>query len=223
MYELKITKLKEMPVFSLADISQIVSSKEYAKKLLRRIVKSGAVFKIKRDLYSFYDDPFLASSFLLNPSYISSVSALSYHKLITQLPQNIFCFTPKQKKKFNFRTEILFFHTNYFLGFEMQKYENFILPIATPEKAIIDSLGIVPISVFEEAFEKINLERMLAYLKKIGKSCFAKRIGYLLEKNGFDAYDRLKKIINNKYILLDPTAKKQGKKDKKWKLIINVK
>lgn len=222
MYEFKITKLKEMPAFSLASISQIVSSKEYAKKLVRRLVKSNDLFKIKRDLYSFYDDPFLVSSFLLKPSYISSVSALSYHKLITQLPRNIFCFTPKQKKKFSFITEILFFHTNYFFGFEIEKYENFILPIATPEKAIIDSLSIVPISVFEEAIEKIDLERMLAYLKKIRKSCFVKRIGYLLENNGFDVYDKLKKFINNKYICLDPIAKKEGKKDKKWKLIINL-
>ncbi|MBS3090590.1 hypothetical protein J4433_02345 [Candidatus Pacearchaeota archaeon] len=222
MYELKIAKLREMPVFSLADISQIVSGKEYAKKLAKRLVKANALFKIKRGLYTFYDDPFLVSSFLLKPSYISSASALSYHKLITQLPKDIFCFTSKQKKKLDFVTEILFFHTNYFFGFEMQKYENFILPVATPEKAVIDSLGILPISVFEEAMEKIDLERMLAYLKKIGKSCFTKRIGYLLEKNGFDVYDRLKKGINNKYILLDTIAKKEGAKDKRWKLIINV-
>ena len=37
MYESRVLKLKEIPVFSLSDISQIVSGKEYAKKLLKKM------------------------------------------------------------------------------------------------------------------------------------------------------------------------------------------
>src|SRR3989338_9353051 len=98
MYESKLQKLREVPVFSLADISQIVSGKEYAKKLLRRMVLSNDIKKIKRDKYTFYDDPFLISTFINKPSYISSVSALSYHKLISQIPKDVFCFTLKKDK-----------------------------------------------------------------------------------------------------------------------------
>lgn len=223
MYESKILKLREVPVFSLSDISQIVSGKEYAKKLLRKLVLSKEIKKIKRNTYTFYDDPFLVSAFLNKPSYISSLSALSYHKLITQIPKDIFCFSLKNNNNLKFISEINFIHTKYFFGFNNLEYMNFKIPIATPEKAIIDSINIAPISLFEEAFENINIERMLGYLQKIKKSSILKRIGYLLEKQGFDIFDKIKKKLNNRYIYLDPLAKKHGIKNKKWKLIINTK
>ncbi len=223
MYELKLLKLKEMPVFSLADAAQIVSGKAYAKKLLKRMLGRKEIFKVKRDIYTFYDDPFLVSTLLIRPSYISSASALSYHKLITQIPRDIFCMTAGKNKKERFREEIFFYHTPYFFGFEKEKYNSFSIPIASPEKAIIDSFGVIPVTIFEEAVEGINFERMASYLKKIKKSSLLKRIGYLLEKKGFEVYSLLKKRLNDRYILYDPLAKKNGKKDKKWKLIINVK
>ncbi|MBI2630585.1 hypothetical protein HYW76_05795 [Candidatus Pacearchaeota archaeon] len=222
MYELELIKLKNTPLFSLSDVSQIVSGKEYAKKLVKRLVMNKRILKIKRNAYTFYEDPFLISTFLVKPSYISGVSALYYHKLITQIPRDIFCFTVKQEKKFHFFEDIYFRHSNFFWGFEMQKYESFTIPIATPEKAIIDSIGITPLSIIEEAFEKIDIEKMIQYLKKIKKSSIIKRAGYLLEKKGYNVYSKLNKYINNKYIVLDPLAKKTGKRDKNWRIIINV-
>lgn len=223
MYESSILKLREVPVFSLSDVSQIVSGKEYAKKLLRKLMLSGNIKKIKRDAYTFYDDPFLVSTFLVKPSYISSVSALSYYKIITQIPKDIFCSTTKQNKEIKFISKIKFIHTNYFFGFENAEYADFKVLMATPEKAIIDSIGVVPISIFEEALEKINNQKMLNLLKKIKKSSILKRMGYILEKQGFDIFDKIKNNLNGRHIYLDPLSKKQGIKNKKWKLIINTK
>ena len=223
MYESEILKLKEIPVFSLADVSQIVSGKEYAKKLLRKMVLSNEIKRIKRNKYTFYDDPFLVSTFIKKPSYISSVSALSYHKLISQIPKDIFCFTLKKQKSIKFVSEIKFIQTKYFFGFDNLEYLNFKIPVSDPEKAIIDSIGLVPISLIEESFEDVKIEKILEYLKKIKKSSIVKRIGYLLEKHGFDVYDKIKKYINNKYIYLDPIAKRYGNRNKKWKMIINIK
>ena len=221
MYEQKILKLKEVPVFSLSDLSQILSGKAYAKKLLKKWKDNGEIQRIKKDVYTFHEDPFLISSFLVKPSYISSASALSYHKLITQIPKDVFCFTTKGKKQFRYHSIIKFKHTNYFFGFESMDYSGFKIQIATPEKAIIDSLGIITISIFEDAIPSINVKIMKEYLKRIDRSSLTKRIGYLLEKNGFDSSE-LKKQINNRYIYLDPLAKREGKKNKEWKLIINT-
>ena len=223
MYESKILNLKEVPVFSLADISQIVSGKEYAKKLLRRMVLSNDIKKIKRDKYTFYDDPFLVSTLINKPSYISSVSALSYHKLISQIPKDVFCFTLKKEKNIHFISEIKFIQTKYFFGFDDQEYLNFKIPVATPEKAIIDSIGLVPLSLIEESLENIDINKILEYLKKIKKSSIIKRIGCLLERHELDIYNKIKRYINNKYVYLDPLAKKHGEKNKKWRLIINTK
>lgn len=212
-----------MPIFSLGDINQIIPNRAYAKKFLNRMLKEGKIFKIKKNVYTLNKDPFLVSTFLVKPSYISGASALSYHHLITQIPKEVFCATMKKNKIIRYKEIINFINTDHFFGFKLYEYENFKIPIATPEKAIIDSLSIVPISVFEEAFEDINKETMLMYLKKIKKSHIIKRIGYLMEKNGHDVYDDLKKYINYKYISLEPLMKKKGGKDKKWGLIINTK
>ena len=142
--------------------------------------------------------------------------------MITQIPKDIFCYTLKKEKSLTFVSEIKFIQTKYFFGFDNSEYMNFKIPIASPEKAIIDAIGIIPISVIEDAWDNIDIEKMLEYLQKIKKSNIVKRIGYLLEKHGFDIYDKIKNNLNNKYIYVDPLAKKQGQKNKKWKLIINV-
>ena len=64
---------------------------------------------------------------------------------------------------------------------------------------------------------------MITYLKKIKKSSIVKRVGYLMERNGYNVYGRLKKFINYKYIPLDPLVKREGKKNKRWRLVINIK
>jgi predicted transcriptional regulator of viral defense system len=219
MYEtIILEKFSSMPVFSLADVSQITKSKAYAKSLLSSLLKKGKIKKIKRDLYTLHEDAFLVATFIIRPSYISSISALSFYGDISQIPNEIFCFTNKLPKTFHFIQTIRFFHTNFFFGFEEKEYKGFKILVADREKAIIDSIGKVPIYVFEEALEKVNPEKMLEYVKKIGKKSLAKRIGYLLEKRGYDVYSDLKSFIDKKFVFLDPIARGK-KKNEKWRVL----
>jgi predicted transcriptional regulator of viral defense system len=221
MHETEVLeKFSKVPVFSLSDVNQIIDSRNYAKAFLRRMCGKKKIIKVKKNLYTLSKDDFLISTFLVKPSYISSVSALSYYGLITQIPNEIFCATQKKTQRIG---KINFFHTNYFFGYKEENYENTGILIAEPEKAVIDSFSVVPVSVFEEAFEDINLARAVEYLKKISKSSIVKRAGYLMEKNGYNVYDNLKSLINYKYIPLDPLLKNKGKKDKKWAIIDNIK
>lgn len=220
MYELEVSeKLSKMPVFSISDLNQIINNRDYAKKFLKKLCKEGKIRKIRKNAYTFHKDDFIIGSFLVKPSYISSVSALSYHKLITQIPNEVFCATLKKSE--NIR-KINFFHTNYFFGYKEENYENFKILVAEPEKAIIDSFSIVPVSLFEEAIEEIAIDKMITYLKKTRKSSIIKRVGYLMEKKGIDIFESVKKIINYKYIILDPLLKNKGKKNKKWGIIDNT-
>ena len=220
MYEADILKhFSGVPVFSLSDVTQIISNRGYAKQFVSGMVKKGKIERVRKGLYSLHRDPFLASTFLLKPSYISSVSALSYYHKITQIPRDVFCFTSRPTREYFFITRINFYHTKFFFGFEKRKYNDFELPIATPEKAIIDSIGKVPLHVIEEAFDGINLKRIMEYLERIGKSCVVKRVGYLLEKNGYDVFENLREFVDNKYIPLDPLT--GGKKrNRKWRLFV---
>jgi len=60
---------------------------------------------------------------------------------------------------------------------------------------------------------------MLDYVKRIGKRSLAKRIGYLLEKFGYNVYFDLKDFIDKKFVFLDPIVKGK-KKNKKWMVIV---
>lgn len=222
MYEAQILEqFKGMPVFRLADASQVIRSREYAKKFLARMIKEKKIQKIRRDFYTLHSDPFLASTFAVKPSYITSVSALYFHRLITQIPKDVFCCTERQSASIKFISEIKYKHTGYFFGFTMHKYEGFSVPVAVPEKAVIDSIGIVPLSLVEEALDSIDAKELVRMLCVIKKSSFVKRIGFLAERNGLEVYKKLEKFISKKYINLDPLAKNSGKKDAKWKVIIN--
>ncbi|MFZ3077646.1 MAG: hypothetical protein WA139_04280 [Candidatus Aenigmatarchaeota archaeon] len=220
MYEAEIIeRFSKVPVFSLADAAQIIQNRGYAKKFLARMVRRKRIVRIKKDLYTLHSDSFLAATFLLKPSYISGVSALSYHKKITQIPKEVFCHTSKPARKYFFIERINFYHTEFFFGFEMRNYLDFDIPVATAEKAIIDSIGKFPLSVIDEAFDDIDVEKMLSYLERIKKSSIVKRVGYLLEIHGHDVFPKLEKYVNNKHVPLDPIAKPKGIKSRKWKII----
>jgi len=220
MYEVEILeKFKNVPVFSLADASQLVKNRNYAKRVLASLLKKGKIRKIKRDLYTLHEDPFLVSNFIVRPSYISSISALYFYKDISQIPNEIHCFTNKTTKTFRFILPIKYFHTNFFFGFKEVEYENFKILIAEREKAIIDAIGKVPLYLIEEAVKNIDIEKMVSYVKKIGKSCIAKRVGYLLERNGKDVFNELKDLINKKFVYFDPITKGK-RKNYKWWLVI---
>jgi len=223
MYESDfIEHFKKTPVFSLSDANQIIKNKNYSKKFLKKMIEQGKVFRIKRGFYTLYDDPFLVSTFIKMPGYISGVSALTYHRKITQIPKSVFCITLKKSSKEFFMEEIIFNQTRHFFGYNTEDYEGFKIPIADVEKAIIDSLGKVPIHVIEEAISEINKEKMISYLSKIKESKIVKRMGYLMEHYNIDIYNEVKEFINYKYIYLDPLGNRKGIKNKKWGLIINI-
>lgn len=217
MYELKVVQLlSKLPVFSLADLSKITKSRFYAKKLLPSLVRKGIIKKIVKDKYTLLEDSMTIAPFLHYPSYISCASALSFHGMISQIPSTVFLMTSKRSKTISFTQKIEYFHTKHFFGYKNFEHEGFSIPIAEPEKAFIDSIGIHPLHVVMEGFDELDKKNLLEYGKKTGQ---LKRIGYLLEKNGHKV--NMAGKISFKNIFLDPLGPKKGKKDKKWKLTDN--
>lgn len=223
MYDAEIIeRFSKMPVFSLADATQVIRNRAYAKRVLSALVKKKKIVRVRKDMYTFYSDAFLIATFLCRPSYISGVSALSYRHMITQIPNEVFCSTSKPTRRYFFMEGIVFHSTRFFFGFETEKYMGFDIPIATTEKAIIDSIGHVPISVVEDAFDGADVGRMVSYIRRIKKSSVAKRMGYMLEAHGHDVFPEVKDCIDGKYVPLDPITKRIGGRTKntKWKVVL---
>ena len=68
--------------------------------------------------------------------------------------------------------------------------------------------------------ENINIKKLIDYALMMKKGIVLKRLGYLLERLDIDIYDKVKDNINYKYDSLDIISN-NGKKNKKWRLIIN--
>jgi len=173
-----LNALKPYPVFTVKDIANVLNkSREYAYLVAYRLKKADAIKEIEKGKYTLEEDPFIISSWITWPSYISCWAALNYYKLTEQLPFTIHVITTrKRKRKFvyygNTKIEFIKIKKSAFAGFQRISYQNKEIFMAEKEKAIIDALAAKKMS-FSEAIEiikdnkgKINSKKLFSYAKK---------------------------------------------------------
>lgn len=145
----KIRQLNEKLFFTVEDIARVFSlNRESARVLGSRYRKKGIFIRIKNNFYvseaawARYEreDFFRIANFLQVPSYISFVSALSYYGVTTQVPRDYYeSASVKRSREFAAGGIVFAFRKikrEYYSGFEKRNG----LFIATPEKALLDSL-----------------------------------------------------------------------------------
>lgn len=226
----KISLLKILgsyPLFTINDFIKITKSKpEYARTHLYRLKKEGIVFQIERGKYTAHDDPMVYASHIRVPSYISFWTAIRYYDLTEQLPNDIMIASSRSKKMIlPAATRIRFFKLKHLWGYKKDRYRGFDIFIAEKEKCIIDCLLIKNLPFDEvakaiKAVSEIDKEKLTDYAIRTGNRALMKRLGFLLEHSGFKT-DKLLNRIGSNYTTLDWDSGKKGKKNKKWKLIIN--
>lgn len=234
-----IRELEKYPIFNLKIVSEVIEKNtEYAKLVIYRLKKSKLVYEIEKNKYTTHKDPFIIASNIIWPCYISFWSALRYYNLTEQLPQTIFIITTKSRKKRIidfYNTKIIFtkIKPKYYFGYKKEKYQDFNIFIAEKEKAVIDSALFKKVSFSEIASivknaknnNAINIDLIINYLIKIKNKSLIKRFGFLFDKLGISNCEKLKKYIDYRYVPLDYAIKPKGrklKKDKKWRIIENV-
>ncbi len=132
---------------------------------------------------------------------------------------------PKSRKPLKFNDiSIEFIKTKYFFGFKKDRYSDFDIFIAKPEKAIIDSLlsKKIPLDEIEKAIKtkQFDINNLLSYAIKIKNKSLIKRLGFILEENNIKC-ERLKRFVDTNYAVLDLMLNKTGKKNEKWRIIDN--
>lgn len=218
--------LQNYPLFKENDVAKIVNKNpEYIKTLLYRLKEQKMIHRIERGKYTCYDDVFLFASYIYVPSYISLWTAIRYYNLTEQLPKTIFIMVPKSRKSLKFQDILIeFIKTKYFFGFKKERYRDFDIFIAEPEKAVIDSLisKKIPLDEIEKAIKtkQMDINKLLNYAIKTKNKSLIKRLGFVLEQNNIKC-ERLKRFVDANYISLDLMLSKQGKKNKKWRIIDN--
>ncbi|MCF7911535.1 MAG: hypothetical protein K9M99_03325 [Candidatus Cloacimonetes bacterium] len=136
------------------------------KAKITRLLQKRELIQVKRGLFLAADDSDYSlmsiSSIVYGPSYVSFASALSYYGFIPERVAGITCATYGKNKNREFHTPVADFYYYYLPGavypYEVvireENGQNFL--IATPEKAICDSLyKIKGINNLEEIAELI--------------------------------------------------------------------
>jgi predicted transcriptional regulator of viral defense system len=170
--ELSLYKIRDLAlesgraVYSAQQLSNLTGkSKAISSVYSSRLVKSGLATRLQKGTISFVKDDFVIATQLVEPSYISLNSALLFHGIVTQVPKNIECATPRNSIK---HEEIgIVYHKispSLFFGFQrIDKSGSYVL-VAEPEKALIDGvyLNAYADRDVEELMPQMNTKKLRA-------------------------------------------------------------
>jgi len=138
-------KALKVPLFQTSDAAICLGiTRLHASKLLGRLVNAGVLLSIARGLWGFVGavDLLLLPESLTAPapSYVSLYSALFYHGMISQIPENVYAVSLARTRKYQTplgTISIHHLHESFFFGFE--SVGDWGVKMATPEKALLDT------------------------------------------------------------------------------------
>lgn len=159
---IKILHDKKISLFDIADAKKIfgVEKENTLYKLLQRLERSEVIKRVVKGKYQFLlreVNDFELANFLVNPSYISLESALSFYGILPQFPYTITSITPFKSQRIicgDKEYEFTHLESKYFFSFV--KKDNFL--IATPEKALLDELYFMAKKLRKVHFEDLDLK-----------------------------------------------------------------
>jgi len=244
---MKIYKyLKELEkigrIFSLKDAYRIIHVEKNSFRYILRVLKEkGLIKSIEKGKYlliprhederEYTPNKFIIASAIVHPYAISYGSAFHHYGLTGQIPEVVYIQTTSWKRwlkfeKFGAKYQIVTLKEYKFFGIRKEWIEDTQVDITDKEKTIVDCLdkplycgGIVEVAKGLKN-GKFDKDKLVDYAKNIGDSCAIRRLGYICEILGIDI--RLPKIKTRNYFYLDPTMPKEGIKNKKWKVIVNL-
>lgn len=184
IYELRDTAVKSgRAVFTAQQFAALIGRpRPIALVYLSRMVKKKLAIRVLRGYVSFSDDDLIIATQLVEPSYITAVSALNMHGLIQQVPGSIGCATTRNSRRYP-KMGISYHRIppSLFFGYARQGKGSSYMMLAEPEKALIDAvyLNLLPTGAARELLKSVDAAKLRGYLsrfegrgKKKLKRCF---------------------------------------------------
>lgn len=184
--------LQGYPVFTVRDLASLLNKKrDYAYLQVYRWKKKKQIYEIEKGKYSLEEDPFLISSWIVWPSYISGWAALHYYHLTEQLPFTIQVISTRRRKKrvLNYgksKIEFTIVKPVFFLGFQRVIYDQREIFIAEKEKALIDALATRTMSLAEVIEIIKNNKRKINRMKLFSYASLVKGLTTKLKRELYD-------------------------------------
>ncbi len=180
-------------------------------------------------------NPFVITSHLVKPYYISYWSALNHYGYTEQVPGKVLIATTSRKNSVaiqNVDYQFITLTKKKFFGFAKIWIENKQVNMATKEKLILDCLdhpeycgGVKEAAKgLWNARNELKWNTLLKYAEKMQTGTVYKRLGCLMELYEMrkDLLKKLQGKISAGFSPLDPILPKKGKLYSKWNLQLNV-
>ncbi|MGQ4891443.1 MAG: type IV toxin-antitoxin system AbiEi family antitoxin domain-containing protein [Candidatus Njordarchaeia archaeon] len=169
------------PVFTSAHLIRKGMPRDYVKIFLHRLLRRGVIYRVERGTYATVDDPIIVAGNVVFPSYLSMYIALYLRGVLYQVPSVIQVVTTRRKKnkKINFLGNLVEFYRikkEYFFGFEYIPYDNFEVPVANVEKAIVDLFYFQGGIAGTIDTDYINIDKLKKYLGIIDRKSLRKKV-----------------------------------------------
>ena len=238
-------------IFKIEDAQRILN-KDYNKTtdLLSELVKRKIVVRVKAGKFliipqelgsveQYTGNWYIAAREVVNSPnyYIAFYSAMHYWGMLTQPLVRIFVATPQRQivpKEMKDKLIFVFVKEKFIWGIKDEWVtNNEKVRISCLEKTIIDAVfhpkycgGITEVAKgIWQVKDKIDYNKLGKYVNKYNKIVVAKRLGYILEILKIEQQvlmKNLKKYVNNRYDLFDPTLAEKRIDKNSWRLIDNV-
>jgi len=234
-------------LFTIAQAQQALGTDApYAANILYRLAAKRWLQRIARGKYrlipleagpeaQWAEHEFRIATTLTSPYYLSYATALAYYGYTERALNPIWIATTRARKALT-----LDGITYRFVGLNARKFFGYThiqvmqtpIAMAEREKALADGFdhpeycgGVVEAAKgLWYGRDEIDLEKLRVYSRRLGNRSAMKRLGFWLERLVIADDGILRHLTrdDHNYPLLDPTGPRQGRKDTRWRLIVNI-
>jgi len=222
-----------------------------AAKMLSAMSTQGWVRRLRRGLYllipleatspeDWHADPWVVADHVFKPAYMAGWSACEHWGFTEQIFLDIAVFSSSSIRERKIKIDQTNFvlkkiSKEFFFGTQSVWRNNTKVNVSDPTRTVVDILDdpkwgggmrhvIQILNVYLDS-EYYDGDRVVDYIKRIGNSSPAKRLGFLLEKfnkGKEDLVNKLVPMIKEGYVLLDPTIPERGSYISNWNVRANL-
>jgi predicted transcriptional regulator of viral defense system len=179
---------------------------------------------------------YLVAAALVRPYYLGYATALNYYGYSERQPRPVWIVTTRRKRPVTIEGITYRFVTlseRKFFGYTTIELLDHPIQIAEREKAIVDGFDHPEYcgGVIEAAkglwfgSDELDWDRLVEYSQRLGNRTAMRRLGFWLERLGMGQeglLQRLKVPEDRNYALLEPSGPREGVRDARWRLIVNI-
>jgi predicted transcriptional regulator of viral defense system len=234
-------------LFSMSEAQQALDADApYAANILYRLTSKRWLQRIERGKYrlipleagpeaQWAEHEFRIAATLASPYYLAYATALAYYGYTERALNPIWIATKRARKPLvldGITYRFVGLNANKFFGFTTIQVMETPIAMAEPEKALADGFDHPEYcgGVIEAAKglwygrDEIDRERLVAYGRRLTNRSALKRLGFWWEQLGMVEPEILEQLVHKdrNYPLLDPTGPRQGRRDRRWRLIVNI-